>query len=108
MYWQEGKPSPQKSAEARASGDLGMGAAHPSYWEDLRGGGLCVHSPPASRKQHFREALVELKESDNLTRVLNGMTTSHLPRKGSTLACCQIREDGDKAIVLSDAQVKVP
>lgn len=34
------------------------------------------------------------------------MTTSHFPRgRGPSLSCCQIRMDGDKATVLSVAQV---
>lgn len=74
----------------------GNGGSPPHLVGGFVGGGLCVHPHPPYRKQHFREALVELKESDKLTRVLNGMTTSHLPRKGSTLACCQSEKMGIK------------
>lgn len=83
IYWQERQPSPWKSAKARASGDLGMGTAQPSYWVDLWGFCVCVFF--FARKQHFREGVVELKEIDKPTRVLNVMTTSYLSREEAPL-----------------------
>ena len=56
--------------------------------------------------QHFREGLVGLKSITRPARVLNVMTTSHLPGGGGpSLACCQIRVDGYRATVLTQAQV---
>lgn len=89
IYWQERQPSPWKSAKARTSGDLGIGAAQPSNWVDLWVF-LCVHFFFFllfffAKKQHFREGVVELKEIDKPTRVLNVMTTSHLSREEAPL-----------------------
>lgn len=61
-----------------------MGAAQPSYWVDLWVF-LCAFFFFFARKQHFREGVVELKEIDKPTRVLNVMATSHLSREEAPL-----------------------